>query len=202
MMSLCTWLVALAMLQDPYRIAPNNYRIEFENSWTRVSRVLFNPGEKIPVHEHPAFPTVYVYLTDAGVTRFRHITPRFQIDRPAVKAGALRYNKGTQETHAVEYLGKTPSEYLRVELKTPVLDPPQRDVRWTPEESGPFENQQIRIRRVSCNVSHACKAVYPSVAISIARKVAKWISIGQELEGDWTLIEFKTNADVDTGKAH
>ena len=192
MLALSMW-IALAVLQDPYSVAPNNYRVEFENSWTRVSRVSLNPGDKIPVHDHPAFPTIYVYLTNAGATRFSHITPKFQIERGAVKAGALRFNKGSKETHEVEYLGTTPSEYFRIELRTPPIDLPQRDVRWTPEEQGPFENRQIRMRRVSCAVGRDCKEQYPTVAISIANMTARWVEPGDELEGAWTLIEFKTS---------
>jgi hypothetical protein len=68
-----TLLLTLFVTQDPYQRAPENFQLEFENAWTRVSRVTFRPGDKIPEHDHPAFPTVYVYLTDAGPARFSHV---------------------------------------------------------------------------------------------------------------------------------
>ena len=36
-------LAMAAMAQDPYKVAPKNYRLEFENDWVRVSRVKYEP---------------------------------------------------------------------------------------------------------------------------------------------------------------
>src|SRR5688572_7282865 len=114
--------------QNPYQAAPDNYKLEFENDWVRVSRVTYRPGDKLPVHEHPALPTVYVYVTDGGPIQFGH--QQFAAARRgAVKAGQIRFNKGNKETHTTEYLGDTPSEYVRVELKTEPFELPARDVR-------------------------------------------------------------------------
>ena len=70
------------MAQDPYVVAPKNYSLEFENDSVRVSRAMLAPGDKLPVHDHPANPTVFVYLTDGGPIRFTHVQPEFTVERP------------------------------------------------------------------------------------------------------------------------
>jgi hypothetical protein len=183
-----------ALAQDPYQIAPQNYRLEFENQHTRVSRATLRPGDRIPVHDHPAHSTVYVYLTDGGPARFSHETPKFSIERAAVKAGGIRINQGMKETHQVEYLGSAASEYLRIELKSnPTL--PRRTTRLAPDDPGPFENEKFRIRRVSCPAaSSRCVAEFPSVVVSIDARAALWVAPGQPLEASATpliLVEFR-----------
>src|SRR5258708_261515 len=49
------------MAQSPYTVSPKNYRLELENAWVRVSSAMFAQGDKLPVHDHPARPTVFVY---------------------------------------------------------------------------------------------------------------------------------------------
>ena len=125
--------------QDPYVVAADHYHLLFENTWVRATRVTYGPDKTAPVHQHPPTPTtLYVYLTDSGVMRFRHVSGEhvmgLNIDRKPVLA---------------EYLGDAPTEYVRIELRTEDLDRPTRDVRMTPKDSG-FENGQVRILRVSC----------------------------------------------------
>src|ERR1700732_4892986 len=52
-----------AAAQNPYKVSPKNYRLEFENDWVSVSRAMLAPGDKLPVHDHPARPAVSAYLT-------------------------------------------------------------------------------------------------------------------------------------------
>ena len=70
-----------AAAQNPYTTASKNYRLEFENESVRVSRAMFAPGDKLPVHDHPGNPTVFVYLTDGGPIRFTHVEPAFTVER-------------------------------------------------------------------------------------------------------------------------
>ena len=155
--------------QDPYQVAGDHYHLIFENAWARASRVTYGPRETAPVHEHPPTPTtVYIYVTDGGEFRFRHITgfkvSGYTITRPAVKAGAIRFAHSAPETHSVEYLGDAPTEYVRIELRTEALDTPIRDVRIPPAVMDPavsairkeFENGQLRILRVVCAAQQAC----------------------------------------------
>jgi hypothetical protein len=137
--------------QDPYSTLPRNYRVELENEAVRVSRSRYFPGDKLAAHAHPSIPTVYVYLSDGGRTIFRHQTPRFTVERPAVKAGGVRFNRNAKvENHQVEYLGDAPAETLRVELKTrPARE--HKDARLLTEGEFPTEQSwqdgQVRIVR-------------------------------------------------------
>jgi quercetin dioxygenase-like cupin family protein len=106
-----------ARAQDPLQTLPKNYRLVFENGYVRVIRVSYASLEKLPVHDHPAKPTVYVYLNDSGPVRFSHVEQNpFSLVRPAEKTGTFRYSPGRLEKHEVENLGHVPSEFLRVEL--------------------------------------------------------------------------------------
>src|SRR5690349_9550438 len=116
-------LLLLVPAQDAQAIAPRSYRPEFENQRVRVTRVVYQPRERIPLHDHPAIPTVYVYLRDSGPVRFVHIGEEpFTLTRPAVRAGGFRLSKGALETHRVESLTDQLTEYLRVELKGLAVD--------------------------------------------------------------------------------
>lgn len=171
--------------QNPYSVARTHYQLIFENDWARAARVTYGPHEKAPVHDHPATPTtVYVYVTDGGVMRFHHVTgdrvAGVNIDRPPVKAGAIRFAHGAPETHWVEYLGDLPTEYVRIELRTEPLERPVRDVRLPPVALDPaksaiqtqFENAQVRILRIMCPPGEPCPASpepgAPAVVVTMA----------------------------------
>ena len=78
----------------------------------------YGPHEKVGVHDHSAYPTVYIYLSDSPPVRFTHDEqPPFALMRPPIKAGAFRVSPGRRERHSVENLGNASSDFLRVELK-------------------------------------------------------------------------------------
>jgi hypothetical protein len=56
-----------AMAQDPVKVDPKHYKLEFENDQVRVLRITYGPHEKSVMHEHPA--SVAVFLTD-GQAKF------------------------------------------------------------------------------------------------------------------------------------
>ncbi len=95
-LTLTSWIFFpfTAAAQNPYRVAGDHYRLILENQWVRATRVTYAPGETSPIHDHPrAGGVIYVYLTDAGVMRFRHFngdTPSHVADRPPVSAGSVR----------------------------------------------------------------------------------------------------------------
>jgi hypothetical protein len=163
-------LFASAVLhsQDPYQVAADHYHLVFENQWVRATRVTYGPHETAPVHNHPPNPiTIYVYATDGGVMQFNHMTgfrtSGVVIDRPPVKAGAIRVSHGQPETHSVKYLGDEPTEYARIELRTEPLDVPMRDVRLPPytfdkpsAAETQLENGQFRIMRILCAAGQKC----------------------------------------------
>ncbi len=185
--------------QKPYTACPKNYRLELENDWVRVSRAMFAPGDKLPVHDHPARPTVFVYLSDGGPIRFTHVQPQFTVERPAVREGAIRFHTGAKETHVVEYLGAEPSEYLRIELKTERPDKKPQHIRIAADDQTPFENSQIRISRPACAAHQLCAPrEYPAVVVRLNDRSVSWAQKGDagKIESDETSrqvrVELKT----------
>jgi hypothetical protein len=84
----------------------------------RVVRTHYGPDEKLPVHSHSQWTTVYVYLSDSPPIQFRHIEkPAFTLTRPPQKTGAFRVSPGRIEVHEVENMGDRASDFLRIELK-------------------------------------------------------------------------------------
>src|ERR1035437_1038313 len=51
-----------ASAQDPVKVDPKHYKVEFENAQVRVLRITYGPHEKSVMHSHPA--SVAVFLTD------------------------------------------------------------------------------------------------------------------------------------------
>ena len=150
--------------QDPLKVAPESYKLEFENDWVRVVRVHYGPRARIPAHNHPRWGTAYVYLNDGPEVSFKHIGgDRGVIKRPPTKAGGFRLYKAVREVHEVENLSDTPSDFLRVEFKTKPAGESTfrgryyREVYLTTEnyQKVQFENEQIRITRIICAANQA-----------------------------------------------
>jgi len=144
-----------APAQDPIKVAPQAYKLEFENEWVKVMRVNYGPNEKIPAHDHTELAAAYVYLNDGGPVIFKHIGLAYgAVTRPATKAGSFRLYKAIKEVHEVENTSDLPSDFLRVEFKTRMVDEKTLRGRFH-RESWPegenyqkmqFEDEQIRVR--------------------------------------------------------
>src|SRR5271166_965950 len=159
---------SFALAQDPFQVAGDHYHRVFENEYAQVARVSYGPHEKTAVHDHPSTPTViFLYVTDGAALRFYHKSGEvmgLDFERPPVKAGGIRFARGIPETHAVEYTGAAPMEYMRIALKTEPMDAPEKDVRLPRVALDPakaamqnqFENGQIRILRVMCPAGEPC----------------------------------------------
>ena len=99
-----------SLRQDPVKVAPSDYTVLLENEKVRVLKGCLKPGEKIPMHSHPA--RVIYELTDQ-MSRFT-----FPVAPPAESrstAGEVKW--GTPVTHSEENIGKTEGCALIVELK-------------------------------------------------------------------------------------
>lgn len=173
-------LSAAVVAQDAVKTLPDNYRVEFENEYVRVTRVHYPPHAKLPGHTHTSLPTAYVYLNDSGPVAFKHIGLEYgAVTRPPTVARSYRLYRGLEEVHEVENLSPRPSEFLRVEFKThPGGDPRTLRGKFLPPaptsdamEKVEFENEQVRVTRV---VSPAGKPATlassprPSVLISLS----------------------------------
>ena len=110
--SLCL-AVLPALAQDPVKVDPKHYKVEFENDQVRVLRISFGPHEKSIMHEHPA--SVAVFLTDNHV---KMTLPGGKSTEEHGKAGQATW--GAAEKHQPENLSDKPFELILVELKTKV----------------------------------------------------------------------------------
>ena len=95
---------------DPVKVDPKHYTVEFENDRVRVVRIKYKPGEKSMMHSHPE--SVAVFLTDAHA-KFTY---------PDGKSEDIKAKAGVGAAHGCLYspAGKHQQEALRshpVELK-------------------------------------------------------------------------------------
>jgi hypothetical protein len=222
-----------ALAQDPLKVASQAYKLEFENEWVKVMRVHYGPHEKISAHDHTERAAAYVYLNDGGPVIFKHIGLEYgAVTRPATKAGSFRLYKAIKEVHEVENTSDLPSDFLRVEFKTRMVDEKTLRGRFYRESGPEFEDEQLRITRLVCapgkslDVKAGASAPSLLIALSPARlsvigpngKTSKlnlslgqtsWQSAGESarLESPAELLrfEFKTRPDAATDekpKAH
>jgi hypothetical protein len=191
-------LVVSAFAQDPLKVAPQAYKLQFENEWVKVTRVHYAPHEKIPAHLHTETGAAYVYLNDGGPVIFKHVGLEYgAIRRPETKAGSFRVYKAVKEVHEVENPNDVPSDFLRVEFKTPQDDSKPLRGKFHREtyQAGEdfqkiqFENGQVRITRLACGKA-ACdlsaSAAEPSLIVALspitlkaASRSAKKLGLGE-----------------------
>ncbi len=98
------------MAQDPVKVDPKRYKVEFENDQVRVVRIKYAPGEKSMMHGHPA--SVLVFLTDCH-GRFTY--PDGKTEEVNAKAGQPMFADPTE--HLPENLSNQPLELILIELK-------------------------------------------------------------------------------------
>jgi quercetin dioxygenase-like cupin family protein len=153
---------ALAQTSQPL---PHNYQTILDNSDVLVMRVHYGPHEFVPMHDHSAYPTVYIYLNDSGEVRIDHEPPNaFSVTRPPTHTGAFRIAPGMTERHSITNLSDTPSDFLRVELKTvpsPDLKQVTRGEVPSPLIPGThieFQNTALEIDRIVCPPTIGCEA--------------------------------------------
>ena len=98
-----------AVRQEVAKVDPQHYRVIFENSHIRVIRGTDKPGDKTPVHHHPA----YLSIPD-GPVKARIILENGQTfdDGPS---DAVWCSPPT--THATENVGTTNTNEIIVEFK-------------------------------------------------------------------------------------
>jgi hypothetical protein len=170
-------LLLAAPTQDPQMVAPRAYRREFENERVRVTRVHYEPREKVPKHDHPDQATVFVYLRDSGPVRFVHTGDEsFTLIRPPVRAGGFRLSRGLEEQHTVESLTDVPTDFLRIELKgfsdaerasfRGRFPPEPRRAARAPQRVK-FEDARVRIARVTCAARRRCAGLDGSGSASL-----------------------------------
>jgi hypothetical protein len=152
---------------------PSNYKTIFENSDVLVMHVHYAAHEFVPMHDHSAYPTVYVYLNDSGEVAIVHEAPNdFRVVRPPTHTGAFRISPSMAERHSVTNLSDTASDFLRVELKSIPLSDLQQVFR-SDAPSSPlpgtrteFQDVALKIDRIVCPPDTKCSAA-PAAAHSL-----------------------------------
>ncbi len=95
---------------DPLQVAPEMYKLLFENERVRVMEVTFKPGEKIAEHSHPDH---YAYVAEAG--QLKITKPDGTVSNADLKAGQVMWIPA--ETHRAENTGTTQVRLVVNELK-------------------------------------------------------------------------------------
>jgi quercetin dioxygenase-like cupin family protein len=135
----------LAKAQDAYTIVPQKQDVIHESEWLRVRRVTYQPGEKVPMHEHKQ--RIVVFLTDGTV---RSIAPDGKTQDTPFRGGLVNWSEPIK--HALENVGSTPLEAVEVELLGPHPTAPQA-YTGDPLKQDPqhfkleFENDRVRVYR-------------------------------------------------------
>lgn len=170
---LCALCSASAVAQTLIATLPDNYKTILENRDLLVMHVHYGAHEFVPMHDHSAYPTVYVYLNNAGEVAITHEGPdAMRVVRPPTHTGAFRIGPSMAERHSVTNLSDTASDFLRVEFKTIPLSDLKSVVRGeAPSSPSPgthteFEDAALKIDRVICPAESPCSAT-PATARSL-----------------------------------
>jgi len=101
---------AFALGQDPTKVEPKHYRLDFENDRVQVLSVHYGPHEKSVLHEHPG--GVVVILTEAHL---RFTDENGKTREIFSKPGEARWYPPFH--HRVENLGDTSYDAVYVGIK-------------------------------------------------------------------------------------
>jgi len=112
---LISFLGNLANGQDSVRVAPKNVKVLLENNRVRVLEVRIKPGEKIPMHSHPAHVTYA--LSDV---KGEYTSPDGKSTTNEAKTNSVFWSEPV--THSSVNVGSTEIHAIVVELK----DPPKK----------------------------------------------------------------------------
>src|SRR5215472_10864232 len=100
----------LAQAQDPTKVEPRHYKLDFENDRVQVVSIHYAPHEKSAMHEHPG--GVVVILTEAHL---RFTDENGKTREIFSKPGEARWYPPFK--HRVENLGDSPYDAVYVGLK-------------------------------------------------------------------------------------
>jgi beta-alanine degradation protein BauB len=101
---------AISSAQDPTKVAPKHYHLQFENEYVQVVSVHYGPHEKSEMHDHPGGVVVVV---TGGHLRFTDQNGK--VTEVFSKAGEARWFPPFK--HRVENVGDEPYNAVYVGLK-------------------------------------------------------------------------------------
>jgi beta-alanine degradation protein BauB len=106
-------LAAVSVLaQDPIKVEPTHYKLDFENAHVQVVHINYGPHEKSKLHSHPA--GVIVNVTDAHL---RFTDENGKVQEVYSKPGEARWFPPFQ--HRVENLSDRAYEGVYIGVKNP-----------------------------------------------------------------------------------
>ena len=115
-LSILTVLLAVILLtgrsfaQDPAKVDPKHYKVEFENDQVRVLRITYGPHEKSVMHSHPE--GMVIFLSDA---KGKFTLPDGTTQENTWKAGDVSWVPAS--SHQPENLGNKPFSLIQIEMK-------------------------------------------------------------------------------------
>jgi hypothetical protein len=96
---------------DPLKVAPKNYKLEFENDQVRVIRVHIGPHQSVPMHDHTVNRAT-VFLTDQNILG-TDAAGKAQTTQHKAGDGVW----GTPITHKEQNQNDSPFEAIMIEIK-------------------------------------------------------------------------------------
>jgi quercetin dioxygenase-like cupin family protein len=109
-LALLSILCATTRAQDAVKTSPQLYKVLLDNDQVRVLEYRLKPGEKEPMHSHPAG---VVYVLSGATLKFSY--PGGRTEEKAAATGETIWRDPV--THAVENIGKTEAHALAIDLK-------------------------------------------------------------------------------------
>jgi hypothetical protein len=108
-----------AAAQDPVKVDPKHYKVEFENAQVRVLHFHYGPHEKSVMHSHPNL--VVVPLTDSKV---HFELPGGKSEESDLKANQPTWSEGT--VHNPENQSDKSIDGILIELKCKAAPAPKK----------------------------------------------------------------------------
>lgn len=105
-------LASTATAQDVMTVAKDHYRVLVDNPQVRVVENILLPGQKDPLHTHPAG---WYYITKPGTMKVVFADGRTELWTP--KAGESGWSPA-EGAHTSENVGTAPMSYVLVEIKS------------------------------------------------------------------------------------
>ncbi len=121
---LCVGIIS-AVAQDPTKVEPKHYRLQFENDRVQVVNVHYGPHEKSEMHDHPG--GVVVVIT-GGHLKFTDQTGK--VTEVFAKSGEARWFPPFK--HKVENLGDEPYNAVYIGIKGRVTEVSKNAEQGTP----------------------------------------------------------------------
>ena len=103
-------LAGMALAQDPTKVEPKHYKLDFENDRVQVVSVHYGPHEKSVMHDHPG--GVVVSLTEAHL---RFTDENGKVREVFSKRGEVHWYAPFK--HQVENMGDTPYDAVYVGVR-------------------------------------------------------------------------------------